>query len=1088
VTGSTFDHNIAFDFGGGIANVGTLTLTNSTLSGNTALSQVNALGGGIANFGALQVANCTLSGNSALSGGGIETDSGTLTLTNSTLSGNTANAGITAGGIGSVGGTSGASTTLVNCTVAGNTNLDAAGPGGLFAARTDSGQASFTLQNTIVADNSGTQFGTAVETNFGGFNLQGYPGAFVSQGYNLSSDASGNLSQPGDQQNTEPLLGPLQDNGGPLAGAPGSQQVVPTRALLPGSPAIDAGNNALAVNPATGLPLSTDERGFDRVANGTVDIGAFEVQLYQVYSTADGGPGSLRTALTNADQAGGSVIAFTTGGTINLASPLPDITRSVQILGPGANNLTVQRSTAPGTPAFRIFTVDQPGSGVQDVNVTLSGLTIANGQTSLIDGGGIDNSATLKVINCTLTGNSATYNGGAIANERGGALTVTNSTLANNSAGYGGGIDNFGTLTVRTSTLSGNSAYGGGGIFNGGSLVVTDSTIAANSAAIGGGIALGPLTLANTILAGNTAPTGPDVFATLTSLGYNLIGDPSDSSGFVATDLLGYNPLLAPLGNYGGPTQTMALLPGSPAIDAGSNNLLPADLSTDQRGFARIVNGTVDIGAFESRGFVLSVAGGNNQQAFLNTPFASPLSVTVTSPFGEPVQGGVVIFAVPPSGASATFPGPDTATIDASGQAAVSVIANAVPGSYLVTAAANGAAGSASLTLTNLPSIALNPASLPDATAGVAYSQALTATGGAGGPYTFAVTAGALPAGFSLSSSGILSGSTTLAGTSSFTVTATDSSGFTGSQAYTLTIDPAAAASFAVGGFPSPTTAGVAGTFSVTAHDAYGNVATGYSGTIHFTSSDPQAVLPANATLGGGTGTFSATLKTAGSQSLTATDTTNAAVTGSESGITVNPAATSQFVVVGFPSPVTAGVAGTFTVTAEDVYGNVTPSYSGTVRFSSSDPQAVLPANATLTNGVGHFSVTLKTAGTQSLTATDTANAAITGSETGIQVNPGVATHFRIAGPSSVPRGTAFNLTVTALDAYGNVATGYSGTVKLDSSENSAKLPDKYTYTASDQGVHQFTGLVLKKKGWQTITVFDTSNNTILGTISIDVL
>jgi hypothetical protein len=496
----------------------------------------------------------------------------------------------------------------------------------------------------------------------------------------------------------------------------------------------------------------------------------------------------------------------------------------------------------------------------------------------------------------------------------------------------------------------------------------------------------------------------------------------------------------------------------------------------------------VDIGAFESRGFVLSVAGGNNQQALVNTPFAAPLSVTVTSPFGEPVQGGVVTFAVPPSGASATFPAANTAPLDASGQAAVSVLANAIPGSYLVTASANGAAGSASFTLTNLPGITLNPTSLPDATAGVAYSRTMSATGGAGGPYTFTVTEGALPAGFSLSSSGVLSGSTTLAGTSSFTVTATDSSGFTGSQAYTLTIDPAAAASFAVDGFPSPTTAGVAGTFSVTAHDAFGNVATGYSGTVRFTSSDSQAVLPDNATLSGGTGTFSATLKTAGSQSLAATDTLNASLTGSQTGITVNPAATSQFVVAGFPSPVTAGVAGTFTVTAEDAYGNVATGYSGTVRFSSSDLQAVLPANATLTNGRGTFSATLKTAGSQSLTATDTANAAITGSQPGITVNPGAATHFEIAGPSSISAGSAFSITVTALDAYGNVATGYLGTVKFASSNDGAKLPDKYTYTASDQGVHTFTGLVLHKKGTQSITVFDASTRTTLGTFSLAVL
>ena len=94
------------------------------------------------------------------------------------------------------------------------------------------------------------------------------------------------------------------------------------------------------------------------------------------------------------------------------------------------------------------------------------------------------------------------------------------------------------------------------------------------------------------------------------SLGNNLIGETDGSSGWVGSDLTGtiatpLNPLLAPLGNYGGPTQTMALLPGSPAIDAGNNALIPAGVTTDQRGLPRIVNGVVDIGAFESSGFIL---------------------------------------------------------------------------------------------------------------------------------------------------------------------------------------------------------------------------------------------------------------------------------------------------------------------------------------------------------------------------------------------------------------------------------------------------------------------------------------------------
>src|SRR4029077_2910594 len=101
---------------------------------------------------------------------------------------------------------------------------------------------------------------------------------------------------------------------------------------------------------------------------------------------------------------------------------------------------------------------------------------------------------------------------------------------------------------------------------------------------------------------------------------------------------------------------------------------------------------------------------------------------------------------------------------------------------------------------------------------------------------------------------------------------------------------------------------------------------------------------------------------------------------------------------------------------------------------TSSDPQAVLPPDATLTNGTGSFSVTLKTAGTQSITVTDTSNSSIAGSESGITVTPGAATHFLISGPSSIAANTSFSITVTPVDAYGNVATGYRGTVHFSDS------------------------------------------------------
>src|SRR5229473_7572148 len=180
--------------------------------------------------------------------------------------------------------------------------------------------------------------------------------------------------------------------------------------------------------------------------------------------------------------------------------------------------------------------------------------------------------------------------------------------------------------------------------------------------------------------------------------------------------------------------------------------------------------------------------------------------------------------------------------------------------------------------------------------------------------------------------------------------------------------------------------------------------ATGYLGTVSFSSSDSQAALPGNyafVAADAGVHTLSATLKTAGSRSLTATDTVTSTITGSQSGITVNPAAASSLVVSGFASPSTAGTASNITVTAKDAYGNTATAYLGTVSFSSSDSQAALPANYVFVAadaGVHSFSATLKTAGSRSLTATDTVTGTVTGSQSSITVNPAAASTLTLAG------------------------------------------------------------------------------------------
>src|SRR6185369_1275441 len=185
----------------------------------------------------------------------------------------------------------------------------------------------------------------------------------------------------------------------------------------------------------------------------------------------------------------------------------------------------------------------------------------------------------------------------------------------------------------------------------------------------------------------------------------------NDQVGTIATPL---NALLAVLGNYGGPTQTHALLPGSTAINAGSNCVTDVahcgdasipQLTTDQRSFARQVNGTVDIGAVESRGFTIAATSGTPQSTQISTAFGAPLLATVSSAFGEPVSGGQVTFTAPGAGASATFTGGVTTLIVAlngSGQASASATANGTAGGpYNVTSAGNGITGAANFSLTN---------------------------------------------------------------------------------------------------------------------------------------------------------------------------------------------------------------------------------------------------------------------------------------------------------------------------------------------------------------------------------------------------
>src|SRR5262249_22719402 len=157
-----------------------------------------------------------------------------------------------------------------------------------------------------------------------------------------------------------------------------------------------------------------------------------------------------------------------------------------------------------------------------------------------------------------------------------------------------------------------------------------------------------------------------------------------------------------------------------------------------------------------------------------------------------------------------------------------------------------------------------------------------------------------------------------------------------------------------------------------------------------------------------GTRVFSATLSTTGSQTITATDSLSSSITGTSSAITVALGAT--HFMVNAPSSTTAGNGFLFTVTALDVNNNTVSSYTGTVHFSSGDGQASLPGNTTLTNGVGMFMATLKTSGSQTITATDASNSLITGTSGAINVSASTPVHLAFG---TQPVSTVTNQAIT---------------------------------------------------------------------------
>ncbi len=399
---------------------------------------------------------------------------------------------------------------------------------------------SYTLYNSIVADNSGS--GQC-------YNLGG-TGIVTSDSYNIDSD--GSCDNATTQTSAQLNLGSLADNGGETQ----------TVALQAGSTAIDTGDDTTCT--------ATDQRGVTRPQALHCDVGAFEAEVEvqpgptftvntlddhdDTFCTPD--DCTLREAVNAANAlSGADTITFSVNGTVTLGSTLPEITSEMTIDGAG------QSVTVSGDNAYRVLLVNASGT------LNLNALTIVDGLSGAFeDGGGILNHGALTVSNSTFSGNSAAASGGAIASNN--MAIISNSTFSSNGnqAIFHSGI-NSGTMTVNNSTIAGNS----GGIV----YVYTG------------------LTLHNTIIANNgtDCTNGFDGFLIADSNNIDSDGTCGDATTQTAAQLN-----LGSLADNGGETQTVALLAGSTAIDAGDDALCPA---TDQRGVARPQGANCDVGAFE---------------------------------------------------------------------------------------------------------------------------------------------------------------------------------------------------------------------------------------------------------------------------------------------------------------------------------------------------------------------------------------------------------------------------------------------------------------------------------------------------------
>jgi hypothetical protein len=836
------------------------------------------------------------------------------------------------------------------------------------------------------------------------------------------------------------------------------------------------------------------------------------------------GPGGLAGSAS-----GGGV--FVSGGTLTLTQSRFH------------NNLAAGGMGGKGATGVGVS--GQGGSGYNGGSGLGGGLCVAGG-TARIFGGSVANNSAQGGAGGTgakpgfggqggIGGNGGAGQGGGLY-LLAGSLTLVDDTLAANMALAGGAGP--GALEAGRA----GSAAGGGLFAQAGSASVLNSTVALNTLQ-GSGAGSGVNNPGGTVTSTSSLFTGN--YVGNVTADHSLFQSSPTGTITGTNNVVGSDPLLATAGlaNNGGPSLTIALQAGSPALGAGAN---PDSLLTDQRGAGpRTGPGGTDIGAYQHDATldtqvptVSVTAAGINKTSF--NPYTFTLTVTDNLALDAASLPGATIQIQPPTGVPLTatltktaIQGTQDAFADAPtyqyiyqiappggvwGAAANGTYSIVLGGTPIADLAGNqasaGVVGTFAVQITNdhFNITAEPPNSL---VAGVLFGfkvEADDSTGAVDPAYTGPITLTLVsnPAGAKLAGTvtmNAVAGVATFAGLSITTAGSGDTLNVSGGAVTTLastpfTIAAATAKTLAVTGYPTSTTAGDSHTLTVTAYDTYGNVAAGYAGTVHFNASESKAVLPKDymfTAVDAGQHSFPVTFETAGLQAVRARDTATTSITGLETGITVVPGAPDHLGAT-YSTATTAGQTRALTVTVFDAFNNVISNFGGTLLLTLSDPKAVITdASEFLSNQYAYefikadagkhvFLLTLETAGTQSVqTGLPYPQNNVTGPLLSIAVSPAATSTLVVAGfPANITTGVASQLLVTAEDSYGNQATSYTGTVHFTSSDSQAVLPKDYTFLTADNSQHTFT-VTFVKPGSQSIRATDTEHASITG-VQADIL